>query len=147
MLILPTVLIIAGCKSPAVVSETVDAETIEESIFSARQDTVKVQTYSEDILIAERDVEETDVLYTVQIGAYIQPLSAEQISRIARQRFDLEINTNFDTSDELYKITVGKFNNYEQARAFRDRIMYDFPADYHDAWVVKISNRQRRIIQ
>ncbi len=141
------VMIIAGCKSPAVVSETVDADKVEESIFAAQQDTVKVQTYTEETLSLDSEVEEIDVFYTVQIGAYEQPLSAEQINRKAQQRYALDISSNFDASDELYKITIGKFSNYEQARAFRDRIMHEFPADYYDAWVVKISNRQRRTIQ
>jgi len=146
-IVLVIMIAIAGCKSPAVVSDTVDDDEVEESIFSARQDTVRVQTYREDIETTERDIAGLVEYYTVQIGAYKQPMNAERIYRKAQQRFNLETNTEYDLTEELYKITVGKFANYEQARAFRDRIMRDYPTEYIDAWIVEITQRQRRKLQ
>lgn len=147
LLVFTMLFLIVGCKSPAVVSETVEADKVEESIFAARQDTVKIQAFTEAPLVVDRAVEEIGAFFTVQIGAYKQPLNAEQVNRQAQQRFNLETSTNYDATDELYKITVGQFTNYGQARTFCDRIMREFPSDYYDAWVVEISNRQRRTIQ
>lgn len=146
--ILPFALIAAaGCKSPQVVSDTVNDTQVEQSIISARQDTVRIQPYREIPETAERDVTEHTEYFTVQIGAYSQPLNAERTFRTAQQRFNLETNTEYDSINELYKITVGKFTNYEQARAFRDRIMRDYPTEYYDAWVVEITQRYRRKLQ
>jgi hypothetical protein len=139
--------LLTGCKTPAVISESVDEESIEESIFSARKDTVRIQTYEEDSDVHEREMSGLYEYFTVQIGAFKDPSNAERIYRRAQQRFNLETNTDYDSAEGLYKITVGKFMNYEQARSFCDRIMRDFPKDYHDAWVVEITQRQRRQIQ
>jgi hypothetical protein len=138
---------LTGCKTPAVISETVDEERIEESIFSARRDTVRIQTYEEDSDVYEREMSGLYEYFTVQIGAFKDPINAERVYRKAQQQFNFETNTDYDSVEELYKITVGKFINYEQARSFCDRIMRDFPKDYHDAWVVEITQRQRRQIQ
>lgn len=148
VIILPAAIILfGGCKSPSVISDPVDEDTIEESIFSARQDTVKIQTYPEALSENDRQGEATTEYYTVQIGAYVHAMNAERVYREAQQRFNLETNTSYDATEELYKITVGKFTNYEQARAFCDRIMREFSTDYKDAWVVEITQRQRRKIQ
>lgn len=141
------VIVISGCKSPEVVSDKVDDSAVEESVFSARQDTVRVQSYTDGTLPEYADVDELTEYFTVQIGAYEDPMNAEQVYRKAQQRFNFETNTEFDAEKGLYKITVGKFINYDQARAFCDRIMREYSIDYYDAWVVEITQRQRRKLQ
>jgi hypothetical protein len=144
ILTITLLVIFPGCKSPAVVTDSVDDSLVEESIFAARQDTVKIQVFEEGEEIASPDATEHETFFTVQIGAFKQPMNAERAHRTAQQRFHLETSTEYDALEEIYKITVGKFLNYEQARAFCDRIMRDFPRDYNDAWVVELSQRQRR---
>jgi hypothetical protein len=147
ILMVTLLVIYPGCKSPAVVTDTVDDSRVEESIFAARQDTVKIQAFQEGEEIEGADAADPATFFTVQIGAFKQPMNAERAHRRAQQRFHLETSTEYDVLEELYKITVGKFLNYEQARAFCDRIVRDFPRDYNDAWVVELSQRQRRPVQ
>jgi len=138
---------ITGCKSPQVLSDNIDDKEVEDSVFSARQDTVRVQSYADDALPGDPAAAELVEYYTVQIGAYEHPTNAEKVYRLAQQRFNLETNTEYDANDRLYKITVGKFINYEQARTFCDRIMREYSNEYSDAWVVEIAQRQRRQLQ
>lgn len=133
-----------GCKSPAVVTDDVSEAEIEASIIAARQDTVRIQTYDEELALTDRDIPQLVPHYSVQIGAYRRPENAERAFRIARQRFNLETNTEYDTESALYKITVGNFPTYDQAREFRDRIVREYPREYYDAWIVEITQRQRR---
>jgi hypothetical protein len=146
VLLAVTALALTGCKSPAVLTDDADDDAMEDSYFSARQDTVRVQSYVDDTGTAERTPAEPGRYFTVQLGAYKQPANAEQAYRNAMRRFSLETNTEYDPADELYKITVGIFADYDTARTFCDRIIRDYPSDYADAWVVEITQRQRRKI-
>jgi len=138
------IIAIAGCKSPEVVSDWVDHNDIEESVIAARQDTVKAQSHTGGTQPVDTSVEETVEYFTVQVGAYENTENAEQVYRIAQQRFNRETINEFDAFDGLYKITVGKFSNYDQARTFRDRIMREFAGEYYDAWVVGVTQREQR---
>ncbi len=135
---------IAGCKSPEVVSDWVDHNDVEESVIAARQDTVKAQSHTGGTQPIDTSVKETVEYFTVQIGAYENTENAEQVYRIAQQRFNYETISEFDAFDGLYKITVGKFPTYDQARTFCDRIMREFSGEYYDAWVVGVIQREQR---
>jgi hypothetical protein len=138
--------VIQACKSPGVITEKPDYQP-PASIFTAREDTVKVRALEEedsDPIIA---TETTDVIYyAVQIGAYRQPLNAERIRRLAQERFaDMESHTEFNSDEGLYKITIGSFTTYEQARTFRELMIRRYPSEYIDAWIVSMTQKPRKL--
>ncbi len=73
--------------------------------------------------------------YSVQLGAYKMPDNADRIASLARERFGLKVYSIYDKADNLYKVMVGDFAVKDDARAFRDRMVMQFPTDYKDAWV------------
>ncbi|HUN65592.1 MAG TPA: SPOR domain-containing protein [Bacteroidota bacterium] len=76
--------------------------------------------------------------FTVQIGAYAQQESAQQIAGSARARFPQSVGVALDPAAGLYKVTIGSFTSKDDARRFRDSMVQQFPTDYKDAWVSEI---------
>jgi cell division septation protein DedD len=168
------VLIVTGCKSPAVVSDKVKESEIEESISAYRQVIVEVQQGTEEVQptieeiepvgeetepigeeiepipesvqTAESGIQRATEYYSVQIGAFEEQLNAEQAFQRARQLFDLEAINEYDPVEQLFKITVGKFTLYEDAQIYRDRIMRDYPYEFSDAWIVDMAQRKYQTI-
>jgi hypothetical protein len=140
--LLLVVFLLPGCKAPEVIIEKPP-----ESIFTAREDTVKIQSLKEIETDRTTASEISDGFYfAVQLGAYQQPLNAERTRRLAQERFtETESNTEFDPESGLYKITIGNFNTYQEACIFRERIIQRYPADYTDAWIVSIKHKPRKL--
>ncbi len=79
--------------------------------------------------------------YSVQLGAYKMPDNAERIASLARERFRLNVYTSYDKNDNLYKVMLGDFASKDDARAFRDSMVQQYPLDYRDAWVSENAGR------
>lgn len=165
------IFLLTECKSPAVISETVKDDEIEESVSAYRQVIVEVQPTNEEaepitevivevqpsteqiqpiaeaVQTPDPGIHRTIEYYSVQVGAFIEPLNAEEALRKIRQRFDLEASNDYDPVEQLYKITIGTFTLYEDAQMFRDRIMRDYPGQYIDAWIVDMARRKHKTIQ
>ncbi len=157
------IFLLTGCKSPAVISETVKDDEIEESVSAYRSVIVEVQTgtekaqpaieevqpviediqpIAEDVRTRRPEPESIIGYYSVQVGAFTDALNANNALRKIRQRFDLEARYDYDPVEQLYKVTIGRFAEYEYAQTFRDRIMHDYPGDYIDAWIVDMAQRK-----
>jgi cell division protein FtsN len=138
--------VMQACKSPGVITEKPDYEP-SVSIFTAREDTVKVLALDVEDSDHTTATETTDVIYyAVQIGAYRLPLNAERTRRLAQERFaDMESHTEFNPDEGLYKITIGSFETYEQARTFREQMIKHYPSEYIDAWIVSMTQKPRKL--
>ncbi len=73
--------------------------------------------------------------FTVQLGAFQSEDGAQKIAALTRSRFTKDVYTVFNDTDGLYKVMLGIFDTKDEARAFRDTIVRQFPDDYMDAWV------------
>ncbi|MBI4810871.1 MAG: SPOR domain-containing protein, partial [Ignavibacteriales bacterium] len=73
--------------------------------------------------------------FSVQIGAYKMPDNADRIASLAKERFNMNVYTNYDETDQLYKVMIGDFESKDSARSFRDAMATKYPDDYKDAWV------------
>ncbi|MBI5020317.1 MAG: SPOR domain-containing protein [Ignavibacteriales bacterium] len=79
--------------------------------------------------------------YSIQLGAYKMPDNADRIAAITKERFNMNVYTSFDTTDELYKVYLGDFETKDAARTFRDVISFKYPEDYKGAWVFEKPNK------
>ena len=102
----------------------------------------EVQPVIEDVTTRRPEPESIIGYYSVQVGAFTDALNANNALRKIRQRFDLEAQYDYDSVEQLYKVTIGRFAEYEYAQTFRDRIMRDYPGEYIDAWIVDMAQRK-----
>jgi cell division septation protein DedD len=79
--------------------------------------------------------------FSIQIGAFTTPEKADQWASLARTRFGKNVFTLKDEKTSNTKVLIGEFSIKEDARAFRDQIVQQFPDDYKDAWIFEIPHR------
>ncbi len=74
--------------------------------------------------------------YTVQIGAFSKAPNALLLQKIAKERFSTQpVFNNFNPADKLYRVSVGKSNDRQEAMALRREMMKSFPKEYTECWV------------
>jgi cell division septation protein DedD len=78
------------------------------------------------------------IRYMVQIGAFKDPKNATAIQAASRQRYHLPVLNDYFAGLGLYQIRIGFFESREAARAFRQKMIQEYPADYKDSWVVQL---------
>ena len=105
--------------------------------FETRTDTVLTKQINRDDGTGA-GIPASRIKYTIQIGAFKDPVKASKIQQTAKERYKLPVVNNFYKSSEMYQIRIGRFASREAAQAFRERMRKEFPADYKDAWVVQL---------
>lgn len=105
--------------------------------FQTRTDTVTADRAN------ERNIAGTlsrgaQIRYMVQIGAFKDPKNATAIQATARQRYHLPVLNDFHAGRGLYQIRMGFFESRENAHAFRQKMIDEYPAEYKDSWVVQL---------
>lgn len=81
----------------------------------------------------------TELRFTVQVGAFKDAHNASRVQALTRQRCAVPVLNDFNTEIGLYQIRVGFFETREAAQAFRQQLVADYPEDYRDAWIVQLT--------
>lgn len=75
-------------------------------------------------------------MYTVQIGAFGKAPNALRNQKVAKERFaDQLVFNNYSKADNVYRVSVGKFEEQKSAETLRKEIIKRFPKDYAECWV------------
>ncbi len=113
------------------------AEQGRASMFETRLDTVAAQQQKE--RAAQGALQPGGARFAVQIGSFRIRRNASAAQALARERFQLPVVSDYNTTHRRYQIRVGFFPTREEAMAFRTRIINEYPREYADAWVVRIA--------
>lgn len=144
-------LTLAGCAASSDQAEKVPAGASQTPAAAKESAPVQPDTVSVAVQKAQKPSYETTdpvktsiapsatVKYCVQVGAYKQQENADLVASVAKGRFARSIYTIHDAAADLYKVMVGDFATKDDARAFRDRMVQQFPGDYKDAWVSELA--------
>lgn len=133
-------------------AETMNVEPVEKTLppdppkkptrkpsFESRSDTVTasvVHRSKSTRRVAPKIVRPENPAYTVQIGAFAKASNALLLQRIAKERFSgYPVFNNFNPADNLYRVSIGKFDRREEAMALRREMIKLFPKDYSECWV------------
>jgi cell division protein FtsN len=151
ILIMLLPLIIGGCGSsdetyqeappppippPYVIRDTIRIET--PVAFQVQSDTVAPRSGP----AAGHDLHTSavpDIRYSVQIGSFKIAANAADVQARARERYGIPVVNDFNTVTGLYQIRIGFFASRESAMDLRNRLAREFPAEYGDAWVVRLT--------
>jgi cell division septation protein DedD len=108
--------------------------------FETQTDTIAAQQQEEQ---APRGTSPrpTGARYAVQIGSFRMQGNASRAVAQARQRFQQPVVNDYNSPRQRYQVRVGFFLTREDAEAFRTRIVNEYPREYGDAWVVRITSR------
>jgi cell division septation protein DedD len=74
--------------------------------------------------------------FTVQIGAFAEPKNALRAQRLAKELFEAyPVFNHFEPSLKLYRVSIGKFGNREEAVEFLKAVINVLPKEYSSCWV------------
>jgi cell division septation protein DedD len=82
-----------------------------------------------------------DTLYSVQIGAFRDLGNASSAEVRAQERFAHPVLRYHDAAG-LFHIRVGRFSTRRAAESLRSEMQTTYPRDYHDCWVVQITEAE-----
>jgi cell division septation protein DedD len=107
--------------------------------FKSRQDTVRASVVTKSksspyplikIIRPEHPV------YTVQVGTFGQVSNALRAQKKAKERFTSQPVFNvFIKHAKLYRVSIGRYDNREDAYALYDSMKQKYPNEYRSCWV------------
>ncbi|MGB2867054.1 MAG: SPOR domain-containing protein [Bacteroidota bacterium] len=106
--------------------------------FKSTQDTVRASLTKGTKSAARRRpiVRPENPMYTIQIGAFGKAPNALRNQKLAKERFaDQPVFNNYSKADNIYRVSVGKFEEQKSAESLRKIIMKKFSKDYAECWV------------
>jgi cell division septation protein DedD len=89
-------------------------------------------------VVADSSLTEAEALFSVQIGAYKEPVNASAAQSTARERYNLPVLNEFQERPGLYRIRIGAFASREEAAAHLARMRSEFPVDYKDSFILQL---------
>jgi len=75
-------------------------------------------------------------IYTVQIGAFTQASKALSTQKTAKGRFTYQpVFNKYIKSAKLYRVSIGRYENREDAFALADTMKEQYPGEYSKCWI------------
>jgi len=75
-------------------------------------------------------------IYTVQIGAFTQASKALSTQKKAKEQFIHQpVFNKYIKKAKLYRVSVGRYENREDAFALADTMKDQYPAEYNKCWI------------
>jgi cell division septation protein DedD len=105
--------------------------------FETRTDTVTA-THADPLIPAGSPARGVQIRFMVQIGAFKDPKNASAVQTETRRRYHLPVLNDFNAARGLYQIRMGFFESRENAAAFRQKMLEEYPRDYTGSWVVQL---------
>lgn len=107
--------------------------------FRSKQDTVHASVImkSKSLTHSRVKIERPEhPVFTIQIGAFGRASNALRAQRRAKERFsDQPVFNNYVKSVKLYRVSVGRYEDRQDAFALRERIKKTFPQEYSQCWI------------
>lgn len=107
--------------------------------FKSKQDTVRASLVvkSKSSPTARANIERPEhPVFTIQIGAFGRASNALRAQKKARVRFaDQPVFNNYVKNAKLYRVSVGRYEDRQDAFALRDKIKRTFPQEYSQCWI------------
>jgi cell division septation protein DedD len=107
--------------------------------FKSKQDTVRasIVVKSKSSRFSRIKIERPEhPVFTVQIGAFGRASNALRAQKKAKARFaDQPVFNNYIKSVRLYRVSVGRYEDRQDAFALRDKIRKTFPQEYSQCWI------------
>ena len=96
----------------------------------------------EDYYTFETPTEKSNVVYTVQIGAFSTLDRAKMFADESRLKLKKDIKVNFNNKNNLYVVQIHPpFNSKSEAENYRDKLWK--MDDYNDAWILEYENENQ----
>jgi cell division septation protein DedD len=107
--------------------------------FKSMQDTVQASiiTKSKSSLSSRTEIEHTaHSVYTVQIGAYSDASNALRRQKRAKEQFPGQpIFNQYEESTQLYRVSIGMYEDPKDASALSDSLRQEYPNEYKKCWI------------
>ncbi len=107
--------------------------------FKSRQDTIRasIVVKSKSSLASRAKIERPEhPVFTIQIGAFGHASNALRAQKKAKARFsDQPVFNNYVKGAKIYRVSVGRYEDRQDAFALRDKIKRTFPEEYSQCWI------------
>ena len=104
--------------------------------FKSQQDTVRASVVTKSKLSSHALIKIKHPVFTVQIGAYTQVSKALQAQTKAKEYFFYQpVFNTFIKRAKLYRVSIGRYENREDASALCDSLKQKDPEEYRLCWV------------
>jgi hypothetical protein len=107
--------------------------------FKSRQDTVrasvvtKLKPYAHPLI---KIVRPEHPVYTVQVGAFSQVSNALRAQKKAKEHFaNQPVFNTFIKRAKLYRVSIGRYENRNEAFALCDSLKLQYPDEYRLCWI------------
>jgi cell division septation protein DedD len=75
-------------------------------------------------------------IYTVQIGAFTQASKALSTQKRAKEQFNYQpVFNKYIKKAKLYRVSIGRYENREDAFALADTMKEQYPDEYNKCWI------------
>jgi cell division septation protein DedD len=107
--------------------------------FKSKQDTIRAAVVAKTKTINHLRVpieRPEHPYYTVQIGAFGKVANALRAQKTAKGRFHTHpIFNNFIKSANLYRVSIGRFENVKEATELQNSMEQEYPNEYQHCWI------------
>ena len=107
--------------------------------FKSRQDTVRASIVTKSKSSPHpliKIVRPENPVYTVQVGAYGQVSNALRAQKRAKEHCTGQpVFNTFVKSAKLYRVSIGRYENREDAFALSDSLKHKYPNEYRLCWI------------
>ncbi len=107
--------------------------------FKSKQDTIRasIVVKSKSSLASRVKIERPEhPVFTIQIGAFGHASNALRAQKKAKARFSNQpVFNNYVKSAKLYRVSIGRYEDRQDAFALRDKIKRTFPEEYSQCWI------------
>jgi hypothetical protein len=107
--------------------------------FRSRQDTVHASVVTKSKLSSHpliKIIRPEHPVYTVQVGAFGQVSNALRAQKKAKEHFaNQPIFNTFIKRAKLYRVSIGRYENRNDAFALYDSLKQKYPGEYKQCWI------------
>jgi cell division protein FtsN len=125
--------------------ETVQEPPIRTPEVKETKPPVVVETQTDTVAVVRRPPTESptssaadsvvQTRFYIQIGSFRNARHATKSQMKARERFPGMVTNEFRQKNGLYRIRLGSFPSFDEARKFRRGMVKQFPQEYESSWI------------
>jgi len=106
------------------------------SKFKSKQDTVRAAIIKRSKPFSHTHVRIERPVFSVQIGTFSQASNALRAQKRAKELFAYQpVFNHFIKSSNLYRVSIGKYEERENASALLDTMKQTYPKEYNKCWI------------
>ncbi len=122
-----------------IMEDTVTKQQKVAPTFKSNQDTVQAEIVKKSKSLSGARLKENQMqhsVYTVQIGAYSSASHALKRQKAAKEKFEGQpVFNKYEESAKLYRVSIGMYENQDDALALCDSLKQKYPDEFKQCWV------------